>query len=492
MSAAVPLPPQKPRGFQDRLDHEVDAEDALVRAAAGVYERFGFRRLETPALEYTDALGKFLPDQDRANAGVFSLRDDDERWLSLRYDLTAPLARYVAEHWQDLPKPFRRWQAGPVWRNEKPGPGRFRQFMQCDADSVGVPGPAADAEIIVMAGQALQALGVAKSEYSVRVNTRRLLNGVLDSVSEKAAIDMAKSKLTVLRAIDKLDRLGVGGVTALLGAGRKDESGDFTPGAGLSPGAIDVVVGFINAGGATRAETLRNLEKSLGAASEGKAGIEELSAIARILDALEIPDAETAFDPTIVRGLEYYTGPVFEAQLTALSGADGKAVNVGSIGGGGRYDDLVARFRGESVPATGFSIGVSRLLTAMEAAGRPLGATKAGPVLILAFSKEAMGQYFALAAQLRAGGIDAEVYLGEGGMKAQMRYADRRVCPVAVFYGDDEIAKGIVTLKDLRAGAAAARQVTDNAAWREQRPGQFEAPYPHFVAAVRDILARGQ
>ncbi|MEQ1930332.1 MAG: histidine--tRNA ligase, partial [Parvularculaceae bacterium] len=388
MATTSLLKARKPRGFQDRLDRQVAEEERLVAAIAGVYERWGFARLETPAIEYTDALGKYLPDVDRPNEGVFAFKDDDAQWVSLRYDLTAPLARFVAENWNDLPRPFRRWQAGPVWRNEKPGPGRYRQFTQCDADSVGVPGVAADAEIVMMAAEAIEAAGIARGEYAFKINTRRLLNGLLDLAAGGEA--MAAQRTAVLRAIDKLDRLGPGGVVELLGRGRKDESGDFTSGAGLDAAAIDRVMAFLKSGAATRRETLRNLEAALKGSAEGEAGIADLAAIADILDRCGVDDARAAFDPSIVRGLDYYTGPVFEAHLKVSSAETGKPIDFGSVGGGGRYDDLVARFRGEAVPATGFSFGVSRLLAALDAAGRTGGGDAPGPVVVLAFEKDRM------------------------------------------------------------------------------------------------------
>lgn len=490
MTASPPLKARKPRGFQDLLDRQAGAEDHLVRVVSGVYEAWGFRRLETPALEFTDALGKYLPDVDRPNAGVFSIKDDDEQWMSLRYDLTAPLARYVAEHWNDLPKPFRRWQAGPVWRNEKPGPGRFRQFTQCDADTVGAAGPGADAEMIMMAGAALEAVGITRADYSVRVNSRRLLNGVLDRVAEASALNLTETKLTVLRAIDKLDRLGPSGVAALLGVGRRDESGDFTKGAGLPADAIETVLAFLQAGESSRAQSLARLEKVVGTTEEGRAGLAEMRAIQTILESCNIPESCAAFDPAIVRGLEYYTGPVFEAHVTLAAPGSSSPVSFGSVGGGGRYDDLIARFRGEAAPATGFSIGVSRLLAVLEAVGSPLGAQARAPVVVLSFEADRIGEMFALAMALRQGGVDAEVYVGAAGMKAQMKYADRRGAPVVVMYGADEKARGEVTLKDLRAGAQAAQALSSHAAWREERPGQISAPVGEIVEAVKALLAR--
>ncbi|MEO0817613.1 MAG: histidine--tRNA ligase [Pseudomonadota bacterium] len=485
------LKARTPRGFEDRLGPDIAAEDELIRRAAGVFERWGFLRLETPAFEFTDALGKFLPDKDRPNDGVFSLTDDDDQWMSLRYDLTAPLARYVAQNSQKVTRPFRRWQAGPVWRNEKPGPGRFRQFTQCDADSVGVPGPAADAEIIMVACDALEAIGVPRGEYGVKINTRKALNAVLDAVSTSGSASVEDQAGTILRAIDKLDRLGLEGVTALLGEGRLDESGDYTEGAKLDPASVDKVLAFVQAGRGDGAATVAALEGVIGDGEAGRAAIEEIKVITSILDAAGYDGARAMIDPSIVRGLDYYTGPVFEAQLEMTTPA-GDPIGVGSVGGGGRYDDLVARFTGQSVPATGFSIGVSRLITALNTAERPLLDAATGPVLVLAFEADDVPDYFALADRIRKLGAPAEVYLGGAGMRAQMKYADRRGSPLVVLYGADEKAAGIVNIKDLREGAEQAKTITDNETWREERPGQFEVPVEDLEAAVEMVLKRGR
>src|SRR6516164_3783513 len=244
--AEKPKKPQKlkarlPRGLADRGPAEIAATRAMLEKIRSVYERYGFEPVETPAFEYTDALGKFLPDQDRPNEGVFSLQDDDEQWISLRYDLTAPLARYVAENFDTLPKPYRSYRVGYVYRNEKPGPGRFRQFMQFDADTVGSASPAADAEMCMMAADTMEALGIKRGQYVVKVSNRK----VLDGVREALGISDEGQWLTVMRAIDKLDRLGIDGVKQLLGEGRKDESGDFTKGAGLKQADIALVTGSI-------------------------------------------------------------------------------------------------------------------------------------------------------------------------------------------------------------------------------------------------------
>lgn len=465
---------EKPRGLMDRFGDLARTEERIVRTVGAVYEQWGFERLETPAIEYTGALGKFLPDTDRPNEGVFSFQDD-EKWLSLRYDLTAPLARFVAEHFDSLPKPYRRWAAGPVWRNEKPGPGRFREFWQCDADTVGSASPAADAEMIAMACAAYDALGLG-DQVQIKFSSRRVLDAVLEKIGVSA--DAFATRLIVLRAIDKFDRLGRKGVELLLGAGRKDESGDFTKGAGLDASQAKAVLDLVEAGGGARAEVLARL-----ADVAGESAIEELRLMDAALTALGIADARAAIDPTIVRGLEYYTGAVFEAQLMDANGA-----GFGSVGGGGRYDGLVSRFRGEPVPATGFSIGVSRLAAALNTQA----VQSDGPVVVLVMDQARAAESLAMAAELRAAGVRAEAYLGAAGMKAQLKYADKRNAPIAVIQGGDELAKGVVTLKDLKLGAAIAATLgEDREAYAKARERvQQETPRDQLVTAVKNMLAR--
>ena len=474
-----------PRGFNDRRARDLTAERQILAKVSEVYERYGFEAFDTGALEYADALGKFLPDADRPNEGVFALQDDDEQWMALRYDLTAPLARFVAQNWETLPKPFRRYAFGTVWRNEKPGPGRFREFTQCDADTVGSARPEADAEIIAMAADGLMAAGLPAGAYVIKINNRKLLNGLLAT----AGVTTEGQKLAVLRAVDKLDRLGAEGVRLLLGEGRKDESGAFTKGAGLGTAAAEAVLAFTAAGAEGRSETLDRIANVIGGSPEGDAGLEELSRIDKALIGMGVAPDRAMFDPSIVRGLEYYTGPVFEAELLlATKDETGAPVRFGSVGGGGRYDDLVARFTGQQVPATGFSFGVSRLASALRAAGRDLGGDVRGPVVVIAFNSEDMPAYYGVVGELRAAGIAAEVYLGSSGMRPQMKYADRRMAPAAIMLGGDEIAAGTVTIKDLDLGRELSAAVTDNAEWREQRPGQQTIPRAELIPALRRIL----
>ena len=515
-----------PRGFVDRHASDIRAVDEMCAKIREVYERYGFDPVETPIFEYTDALGKFLPDQDRPNEGVFSVQDDDEQWLSLRYDLTAPLARHVAENFNDIQLPYRTYRAGYVFRNEKPGPGRFRQFMQFDADTVGSASVAADAEICMMAADTMEAIGIPRGDYVIRVNNRKVLDGLMEVIGIGGP-EHAGTRLAVLRAIDKLDKFSSEEVYKLLGAGRMDESGDFTKGAGLDskqillldpllkyrPGAAafgtddpdrpefkektesdndpnSIALGYIEA-------TFRNASSQYDANLSGYEGLKELAEFEYVIRKAGYSD-RVKIDPSVVRGLEYYTGPVFEAELTfEITDDDGRPMRFGSVGGGGRYDGLVGRFRGEDMPATGFSVGVSRLVSALAArAGgeeKPL-----GPVVIMAMDRDApaMAGYQRFAKEIRAGlanaglSLGCEVYLGSSGMKAQMKYADRRNAPCVVIQGSSERETGTVQIKDLIEGARIAKGVTDNKTWREERFAQTSVAEAELVATVVEVVSR--
>jgi len=484
---------QTPKGFRDYFGTEVTHRAEMLSKIAAVYHRYGFDALESSGVETVEALGKFLPDVDRPNEGVFAWQEDSEGdkpgdWLALRYDLTAPLARVYAQHRNDLPMPYRRYAMGPVWRNEKPGPGRFRQFYQCDADTVGAPSVAADAEICAMLADCLEEVGIARGDYVVRVNNRKVLNGVLE-VAGLAGDDKDTERGIVLRAIDKLDRLGPEGVRALLGEGRKDESGDFTKGAGLEDAQADVVMGFMQAKRDSGAETVSRLRELVAGSDVGVQGVDELELISDLLAAGGYGPDRVEIDPSVVRGLGYYTGPVFEAELTfEIKDEKGRARNFGSVAGGGRYDDLVKRFTGQEVPATGVSIGVDRLLAALAAKGR-LEAEATGPVVVTVMDRDRMADYQAMVAELRQAGIRAEVYLGNPkNFGNQMKYADKRQSPVVVIEGGDEKDRGVVQIKDMVLGAQLAQEASHDE-WKE-RPNQYEVPRADLIKAVRDILDR--
>ncbi|HXL69148.1 MAG TPA: histidine--tRNA ligase [Xanthobacteraceae bacterium] len=518
MAANDKIKARLPRGLHDRDAAEIAATRDMVEKIRAVYERYGFEAVETPAIEYTDVLGKFLPDQDRPNEGVFSFEDDDEQWLSLRYDLTAPLARYVAENFDRLSKPYRSYRYGWVFRNEKPGPGRYRQFLQFDADTVGAPSVAADAEMCMMAADTMEALGVKRGDYVIKVSSRKVLDGAMESIGLRGE-QYAGKRLAALRAIDKLDRLGLEGVIALLGVGRKDQSGDTTKGAGLNDEQIVRLTEFVSVAPTYYQEsdprrrpprpddrlygnqfqqhpvdnfaTIQLLRDRFPNSQRLVEGLDELAQIAGLAERADYGTGRIIIDPSVVRGLEYYTGPVYEADLTfETNGDDGKPVRFGSVGGGGRYDGLIARFRGEPVPATGFSIGVSRLLAALQHLGKVDTHKQFGPVVVTVFPDVPIAHYQELVTSLRTAGIRAELYLGSGKMGPQLKYADKRNAPCVVIQGGDEKAKGEIQIKDLIEGAKAAAAIASNQEWRESRPAQFSVPEDKFVEAVRELLGR--
>ncbi|OAE48539.1 histidine--tRNA ligase [Agrobacterium tumefaciens] len=509
-----------PRGFVDRSAADIHATNEMIDKIRRVYELYGFDPIETPQFEYTDALGKFLPDSDRPNEGVFSLQDDDDQWMSLRYDLTAPLARHVAENFNEIQLPYRTYRAGYVFRNEKPGPGRFRQFMQFDADTVGAAGVQADAEMCMMMSDTLEALGIKRGDYVIRVNNRKVLDGVMEAIG-LGGEENAGRRLNVLRAIDKLDKFGPEGVKLLLGPGRKDESGDFTKGAGLDDQNIDRVLRYVTTGyheasleiSETASEagevspitnfpgenvfpsdamSIRAWREAVGDSETGNKGVDELEQMLTLCRSAGYGPGRIWFTASVVRGLEYYTGPVYEAELTFdVTNEKGEKVVFGSVGGGGRYDGLVSRFMGQPVPATGFSIGVSRLMTALKNLGK-LGQVKPlAPVLITVMDGdvESMGRYQRFTQALRAEGIRAEMYQGNWKKFGnQLKYADRLGSPIAIIQGGDERAEGVVQIKDLIEGKRLSGEIEDNASWREARVAQVSVPEAELVAKVREIL----
>jgi histidyl-tRNA synthetase len=476
MAKPTKLKARLPRGLADRGPAEIAATRHMVEAIRVVFERYGFEPVETPAIEYTDALGKFLPDQDRPNEGVFSFQDDDEQWLSLRYDLTAPLARYVAENFQNLALPYRSYRYGWVFRNEKPGPGRYRQFMQFDADTVGAPTMAADAEMCMLAADTMEALGIPRGSYIVKLNNRKIIDSAMDALQIPA-----EKHLTTMRAIDKLDRLGIDGVKMLLGKGRKDDSGDFTKGAELADSQIAGIVAVITGEGDVTSGV-----------PPTSAGEQELSEIATLVQAAGYDD-RVRIEKTVVRGLEYYTGPVYEVELTfEINDEKGRPVRFGSVGGGGRYDGLVSRFRGEPVPATGFSIGVSRLQAALTHLGKISGRPVPGPVVVTVFDRDRVADYQRMVSALRAVNIRAELYLGnpKNNIGTQLKYADKRGSPCAIIQGGDEKARGEVQVKDLILGAALTETKDREEYLKKQAEAQFAVKQDGLVDAVRKLLAR--
>ena len=488
MSSGRPRPANV-KGFSDYFGEEVRVRQEMLDQVVSVYRLHGFEPLETPAVENLAALGKYLPDTDRPNEGVFAWEDDGE-WLALRYDLTAPLARVAAQYRNSLPSPYRRYAVGTVWRNEKPGPGRYRQFYQCDADTVGAATMAADAEMCSLSCEILEAVGIARNDYRLRLNSRNLLDGILveagilDPGNEGEA-DRVRGD--VLRAMDKLDRLGIAGVRDLLGAGREDESGAFTVGAGLSAGQIELIEAFLSVGGSGSASILEEVGGMVAGSDAGRRGAAELAEIMDLLSSQGVSTDQCSVDTSVVRGLGYYTGPVVEAELTAeITDRKGRRRRFGSVIGGGRYDGLVKRFTGQEVPATGISVGVDRLLAALNAMNAETRAVP-GPVVVTVMDRDRMGDYQRMVSELRAAGIRSEVFLGNArNFGRQMKYADMRGSPLAIIQGSVERERGIVQIKDLALGKALSETATHEE-WKT-RPSQWEVPRSELVREVVRVL----
>ena len=413
-----------PAGFVDRQEKELLVRDFIISNIKEVMIKYGFQYLETPSFEYSESIGKFLPDKDRPDAGVFSFQDEN-KWLSLRYDLTAPLARYVAKNYLEIPKPFKRYQLGTVWRNEKPGPGRFREFLQFDADFIGTKSIQADAELCVMISEILEKCRLGKEEYVIKISSRK----ITEELFKKINLDNDDQKLIALRALDKIDRLGWEGVRQLLGEGRKDKSGDFTKGANLSSSNVEIIENELN---------------------KKEPQSEDLLEILKIFKDYNFSNFE--FDPSIIRGLEYYTGPIFEVNLKFdVKNNKGQVIQFGSIGGGGRYDNLVNNFGNYDAPATGISIGIDRLVYALMQK-KEFKIKQSKPIVICVFDKNSMKDYIKLQTILRNAGISTEIYPGESKLKKQMEYANKIKSPAVILFGEDEIKSGKPTLRNLNSG----------------------------------------
>jgi len=435
MSKEKNLKPSKelPLGFVDRQEKELLIRDFIISNIKEVMTKYGFQYLETPSFEYTDSIGKFLPDKERPDEGIFSFKDEN-KWLSLRYDLTAPLARYVAKNYLEIPKPFKRYQLGTVWRNEKPGPGRFREFLQFDADYVGTKNLQADAELCVLISEILEKSGLDKKDYTVKISSRKFTDKLFEQLKIKSKVQIS----TILRALDKIDRLGWGEAKKLLGEGRKDKSGDYTKGANLDNNQIKIIEN------ALKSKTSDN---------------EDVLEIIKIFKDYNFQNYK--FDPSVIRGLEYYTGPIFEVNLNfEVKNLKGQAIQFGSIGGGGRYDNLVSNFGNFDCPATGISIGLDRLVFAlMQKKDFKMKATR--PVVICVFDKNKNKEYVGILNKLRKSNISSEIYPGEGKLKKQMEYANKIGSPAVILYGDDEMKSGKATLKNLKSGRESSVKIED-------------------------------
>ena len=422
-----------PSGFEDRQEKELLVRDFVISNIKEVMIKYGFQYLETPSFEYTESIGKYLPDKERPGEGIFSFKDEN-KWVSLRYDLTAPLARYVAKNFNEISKPFKRYQLGRVWRNEKPGPGRYREFLQFDADCVGTKNLQADAELCILISEILEKCGLEKKDYTIKISSRNFTNEIFNKlkITSKEQISMT------IRSLDKVKRLGWTEVKKLLGKGRKDKSGDFTKGAELNESQINY------------------LEKKI---NENKPETDDVVEVTKIFEFYEFDNYE--FDPSLVRGLEYYTGPIFEIDLNFdVKNSKGQIIQFGSVGGGGRYDNLVNNFGNFDCPATGISIGLDRLVYAlMQKKDFKIETVK--PVMICVFDKKNMGEYIKILKKIRSANINSEIYPGEGKLKKQMEYANKIQSPCVIFYGDDEVKNNEVKLRNLKTGDETLIKIED-------------------------------
>jgi histidyl-tRNA synthetase len=470
-----------PRGFKDNFHSYLKKRDEVLEVVNRVYELYGFERLETPAIETVDALGKFLPDVNRPNEGVFAWQDETDSWLALRYDLTAPLARAFSQHRNTLQVPYKRYSFGPVWRDEKPGPDRFKEFYQFDADIVGSSSFIADAEMCFVVFDVLKELGFSVADYSTRISNRKILSGLVQAVKLADDTDLGDIELVVFRAIDKLDRLGLQGVESLLGKGRTDSSGDFTKGANLSAGQIDTIMSFLKIKDNDPYKALQEMGLLIKDSEIGQEGLGELKNITDALLSEGSSNPSFRIDPSVVRGLAYYTGTVFETELTTTTSS------LGSISGGGRYDDLVSRFTGQKVPSTGVSIGIDRLVSFLHErdSKKEKGVVD---VIVTVMDKNLMQHYINIASDLRVHGVNTDLYVGNPkDFGKQMKYADSRNATFAIVAGTNELKDDIVQVKDLKLGRKLSVDISSNEEWKEQ-PAQFPVKREELIEKILELL----
>lgn len=465
--------PRLSRGLRDLLPDQMLARQQMVDTIRGVYELYGFVPLTTPAIEFLDVLSGSAGQE--AQQSIFRVTNPEKESLGLRFDLTVPLARVIAQY-RDLPRPFRRYQVGPVWRADKPDKGRFREFTQFDLDSVGTESEIADTEIIAGMCDTLTALNV--GGFLVRFSSRSILNLLLSysGISAEQGAD-------VFRVLDKLDKVGAQKVRLELMQGYKDESGDTIRGLGLAGHQVDRIERFLQIKSSSRKDVIAQVRELFAAVEASREQIDAVERISNHLYALGYSDDRVSLDLSIARGLAYYTGPVFEAILT-------DAPQFGSIFGGGRYDDLVMRFLGEKIPAVGASIGVDRLLAALTHLGKVSTRRATARVLVTNIDAALADDYVAMTWELRRAGIPTELYLGSGkGPGKQLKYADQYETPIVLLYGSNEKQQGIVTLKDMTVGREKAKAVADRKEWLAARPGQITVPRSELVAGVVKMLA---
>ena len=425
-----PITPKTLKGFRDYLPEQMIARKQMMSAIAEVFERYGFSPIQTPALEYSEILlGKYGADAERL---LYRFTDNGGRDVCLRYDLTVPLAR-VAAQYGNLPLPFRRYQIAPVWRAEKPGKGRYREFFQCDVDIVGTDSLLADAECVAVDSDVLATLGV--KNFQIRINNRKILTGWFEALQLGSADNDAGRG--ILRTIDKLAAMGEATVRELLASDN-----------GLDAGTVDRIFEFLGVAGSND-EMLARAAELIGASEAGARGLTELRTVVECALALGVPSDRLQVDFSIARGLDYYTGSVFETFLLDLPG-------FGSVMSGGRYDDLISTFLGRDMPAVGISAGVDRLFAGMLELGLVDDAATTTRVLVAPMDEAVLPAALSVASRLRAAGLGTEVYLEQSKLKKQLKYADQRGIPAVVIVGPDEVAAGEATVKMMADGSQMA------------------------------------
>lgn len=430
------ITPQLAAGFRDYLPEDMIPRQEMFDMIRSVFERFGFVPLGTPVLEIESILTGGDPNF-KMNIFKTNVQMDFDK-LSMRFDLTVPLARVIAQYQNEIKRPFKRYQVGPVFRAEKPQAGRFREFFQFDADIVGSASMMADAEIVAIMYTTMNALGV--ENFRIRVNDRKILNGLAEYAGYSA-----EKNVDVLRVIDKLDKQGWEAVRGELMSTEIAE-GEERGGPGLSPKQADAIKQFLDLRGNTQEEVLSEVAKLMETSPSAKEGIQELSEVLKSIRSLGVPDEAWVIDLSVARGLGYYTGPVFETVLLDLP-------EIGSVFSGGRYDGLVERFGYLSVPATGASVGVDRLFAALEKLGKLKKQKSIAKVMVLNFDDTAEQYVQEVATLLRNSDIPTEVYLGnERKLRDQLGFAATAEIPVVIIAGGTEAERGTVQIKDMKRG----------------------------------------
>jgi histidyl-tRNA synthetase len=427
------IQPRTLKGFRDYLPQAMLAREHVIDTARRVFRSYGFSPIDTPALEYLEILlGKGGAETDKQ---LYRFQDHGGRDVGMRFDLTVPLARFAAQHIGELGTPFKRYHIATVWRGENTQRGRFREFMQCDFDTIGTKGAAADAETVLVAHDLLRAIGFER--FTIHVNNRLVLNGLLESLG------LAERATEVLRAIDKLAKIGADAVVE-----------EMIATAGASPDKARQVVNMVELT-STNDEILSQLRSLVGDSQRGIEGVDRLAELWRTLRAAGVPEPRIKLDVSIARGLDYYTGTVLETTLDDC--------NIGSVCSGGRYDNLAELYTKQQLPGIGASLGLDRLLDAMADLNMLPAAQTPAKVLIPYFDATRLGEYFQLAAALRAAGIATEVYPEPVKLGKQLQYADRKGLRAAVIAGEREFDAGECQVKDLSSGTSTTVSLADNA-----------------------------